>query len=169
MASARKTSPRRLRALGAPVIASLALFAGGCVGGIDDPQRFGDGTYCPPDVDVERMFTERCGGAICHGAGAEPAGGLDLESPGLAERMVGVPAEECSGWVRIDPDDPDASFLIAKLEGPPPGCGERMPFVGHLTPNEITCVRDWIVSVSGGEGGGGGAGGGSGDADGGAP
>lgn len=129
---------------------SSAVLLASCVGGIDDPQSFGDGTFCPPGVDVPQLFVERCGGSICHGAGAEPAGGLDLESPGLAERMVGVPAEECSGWDRIAPGDPDASFLLAKLEGPPPGCGERMPPVGHLTANEVTCVRSWILSVSGG-------------------
>jgi hypothetical protein len=117
------------------------------VGGIDDPQRFGDGTYCPPDVDVATIFHDRCGGAICHGAGATPAGGLDLESPGLAERMVGVASEECEGRLRIAPGDPSSSFLIEKLEGPEPGCGEQMPPVGALSPNEITCFRRWIVDL----------------------
>jgi hypothetical protein len=134
-------------------MAAMALASAGltgCVGGIDDPQRFGDGTYCPPEVDVEKLFAERCGGSICHGAGDAPAGGLDLETPGLADRMIGIPAEECAGWVRIDPSDPDSSFLIAKLEGPPAGCGERMPFVGHLTANEVTCVRNWIAEAGGG-------------------
>lgn len=135
--------PRRGAAAFVFVCAGLS----GCVGSLDDPQRFTDGTYCPPEIEVEQLFAERCGGAICHGAGAESAGGLDLESPGLAERLVNVPAEGCSGWELAVPDDPDSSFLLSKLEGPPPGCGERMPTVGYLSENEITCVREWIVAA----------------------
>ncbi|MBC7173832.1 MAG: hypothetical protein H5U40_15435 [Polyangiaceae bacterium] len=135
--------------LRSPVMAFLVLaWLSGCVGGIDDPERFGDGSFCPPEVDVEQLFVERCGGAICHGAGGS-AGGLDLESPGAAERMIDVPAQVCSGWELIAPGDPNNSFLISKLEGPPPGCGDPMPPVGHLSENEITCVRRWVIEVSG--------------------
>jgi hypothetical protein len=70
--------------------------------------------------------------------------------------MVGVAAEECDGRLRIVPGDPEASFLVEKLEGPPLGCGERMPVVGYLSANEITCVKRWVVAID--------AAGGAGDA-----
>jgi hypothetical protein len=133
------------------VALSVGLVA--CIGGIDHPDQFGDGTYCPPDVDVPALFRERCGGSICHGSGSDPAGELDLESPGVAGRMIAVPSEECEGRLRIVPGAPDQSFLIDKLVGPPPGCGQRMPVAVALSDDEVTCIRRWILEVSTPDGG----------------
>ncbi len=139
-------SPRHVCA--AVILVSIG--ASGCVGGIDDPQKFTGGASCTTE-DVELLFAETCGGTVCHAAGAEPAGGLDLESPGAAERMIGAPADVCAGFELVVPGDPDSSFLVSKLEGPPEGCGDPMPVVGNLSDDEIACVRDWIVSVGSGD------------------
>src|SRR5688572_22618110 len=78
----------------------LALGLSACVGGISDPDRFGDGTSCPSDLRIEELFEVSCAGGACHGADASPAGGLDLVTPGFAERMIGVPSEIC-GWMDL--------------------------------------------------------------------
>jgi len=50
------------------------------------------------------------------------------------------------GLVRVAPGDPDGSFLVIKLEGPPLEYGSRMPMLGDaLTPTQIQLVRDWIA------------------------
>lgn len=146
---------------------SLALVVGvvtltACPGELSDPEQYTELPACRGGVDVEALFVAKCGSSVCHGGqSSTPQADLDLTSPGLAARLVDVPAVECDGLVRIDPANPDASFLLAKLIDPPAGCGDRMPLVGLLSTNEIACVRAWIHGIA--------AESGSGDGDGGAP
>lgn len=120
-----------------------------CPGELKDPEQYEDLPACRGDIDVPALFLEKCGSSICHGGqSSAPAAMLDLTSPGIAERLVNVPAEECEGLVRIDPHDPDNSFLLGKIIEPPAGCGDRMPLVGLLSPNEIACVRAWIHGIA---------------------
>jgi len=59
--------------------------------------------------------------------------------------MVDVPATQCRDRVRIDPLDPNASFLIEKLRGTQPvGCGQAMPPSILLTGVEIGCIQRWV-------------------------
>jgi hypothetical protein len=126
------------------------LFLWGCPGDLHDPERFEGVLVCRSGIDVELIFSNRCGGSICHGGNSlDPAGGLDLTSPGLPQRLVGVAARECDGFLRVDPHDPDRSFLLGKLIDPPAGCGDRMPLVGMLSPAEIACVRAYVHSIAG--------------------
>ena len=67
-----------------------------------------------------------------------------MVSPGVGPRIVGTEATQCAGELRIDPEHPDASFLLEKLAGPRDGCGDRMPRVGFLSDAEFACVRDWV-------------------------
>jgi len=126
----------------------MALALAGCVGELEDPDRFGPLPVCREDIDVEQLFRTRCGSAVCHGGGSAPAADLDLVSPDVAERLVGKPSTECEGQLRISPDIPEQSFLLAKLVDPPAGCGSRMPLVGFLTEAEIACVWVWIQEVA---------------------
>jgi hypothetical protein len=105
--------------------------------GGDDAQ---DGGACG-DV-VARIFVPRCGGA-CHGPAA-PQQGLDLESPGVAARVVGVAATSCAATL-ADPLDPASSFLYTKLAAKPP-CGSQMPLAQlPLSAADATCVLSWIA------------------------
>lgn len=142
--SAATTRARRAVALGALVglwIAGLA----GCPGTLDDKQRFLTGTGGDDCGDVEAdIFVKKCGGGPCHGPN-EPQEKLDLESPNVAERVVGKVANSCFG-ILADPENPEASVLYEKLLDAPL-CGDRMPFgVDPLSASEITCVRDWIAA-----------------------
>jgi hypothetical protein len=50
--------------------------------------------------------------------------------------------------LRVDPDDPDNSYLLLKLSGlPNSSFGAPMPLVGTpLTEDEIDSIRSWILA-----------------------
>lgn len=95
-----------------------------------------------------QIFTPRC--ALCHipaGPGAEETG-LDLSTDRETtfNMLVNVPSTEDPTFKRVEPGNPDASYLIKKLEGTPPPRNTRMPANGppFLSDEEIKKVRDWI-------------------------
>lgn len=95
----------------------------------------------------EEIFDASCVG--CHRGGSSALGGLDLSSEQTAyDNLVNVDAAhpQASGWKRVVPNDPDASFLVHKLEGGPNLIGTRMPLGGSpLSEDKIQLVRDWIA------------------------
>jgi hypothetical protein len=95
---------------------------------------------CP---DVPTLFAQTCGTAGCHDATTK-AEALDLVSPGLTSRLVGVPSVEGVGLL-IDPTTPSKSVLYTKLLPSPP-FGARMPTGGKLDTSTTQCVLAWITS-----------------------
>ncbi|MES1185804.1 MAG: hypothetical protein ABUL60_18470 [Myxococcales bacterium] len=93
---------------------------------------------------VTRIFVPTCSGTGCHGATA-PQQDLDLVSPGLAARVVGVQAKQCL-QVLVDPANPEQSLMYQKLLTKP-ACGAQMPLARPaLSGADISCVRDWIAA-----------------------
>jgi|GEM_PF-847583 len=99
-----------------------------------------------------QVFTPRC--AICHvtgGTGSATAN-LFLDSAQTSfDNLVNVTSTEAPSLKRVNPGNPDTSYLIHKLEGTaaPEGgrcCTDRMPADGSpfLSVEEIKKVRDWI-------------------------
>ncbi len=149
---------------------ACAALVSACPGSIDDPARFRDATAGLDATAVDAITTDAvavdagsacvdyvertllpttCATAYCHGA-AKSAGGLDLASPGLARRLVGVRGSMgCRGVALVDPSRPEASLMVAKLRLTP-GCGARMPLAGTpLTAAQIECVRAWAEGLAG--------------------
>ena len=60
--------------------------------------------------------------------------------------LVNVASRNKPGAIRVIPGDPDASYLIHKLEGRGDIVGERMPRTGgpFLTAGQISIIRRWI-------------------------
>jgi hypothetical protein len=149
----------------------VALGLAGCPGSLEDPERFAlaDGSACL-DVPTTLLGAKCATGAGCHVAEA-PGGDLDLVSPGLAARLVDVPASStCGGTLLVDSSDPEASLLYQKVLDSAP-CGSRMPLGGApLVDVERACLLEWITELDASSsattttttsaGGGGGAGGG---------
>ena len=84
--------------------------------------------------DVTPILSATCGGAGCHGT---PRifflGDGRSDCPRVSERRFVVPF------------DPEASYVIRKLEGTEI-CGSRMPRGrGPLAPAEIATIRTWIA------------------------
>ncbi|MEC9073460.1 MAG: hypothetical protein VX938_13800, partial [Myxococcota bacterium] len=99
---------------------------------------------------TETYFGASCSFSSCHSEQTS-AGGLDLSNPEIAwSQLVNVPSvlapEE--GLVRVVPGDPDASFLVQKVEGPGDGHGVLMP-QGATEPLDPDCriamLREWIL------------------------
>jgi len=80
----------------------------------------------------------------CH-SGATAPRGLRLDAANSYALLVGVASSEEPGLLRVDPHNPNNSYIIQKLEGTA-GTGERMPAgLPPLTQAQIDVIRQWIT------------------------
>lgn len=94
---------------------------------------------------VSALIEVRCG---CHDA-FERAGGMwDLTEDGAYDVLVGVPSNDVPTMARVEPGDPEASYLYLKIndrQGEVGGFGDRMPPTGFALPDDdIALIREWI-------------------------
>jgi hypothetical protein len=140
-----RSRPRSLSALafaGLVVATAAATLSLGCPGtlSLEEKQHL---AYDCPDVPSV-ILARRCANAGCHDA-AFAAGGLDLASPKLAQRLIGVPASGGAGAL-IDLRDPESSVLLTKLGDRPP-FGARMPSGRPaIDPASYACVHAWVYA-----------------------
>ena len=87
--------------------------------------------------------------ATCHLTGEE-AGGLSMVGDVARDFLVGKPSQEVPAIMRVVAGNPDASYLVMKLEGTHlthGGSGGQMPFgAPPLPPEQIAKVRQWIAA-----------------------
>jgi hypothetical protein len=95
----------------------------------------------------QQVFLPSCVSGNCHDATVQ-GGGLDLESPGVEARLLEQPAKTCEATLVV-PGNPEQSFLYQKVQFAPP-CGARMPIVGVLDDDAMSCLQSWIASLPGG-------------------
>ena len=134
-----------------PLLALSCLLPAGCAGELVGEES----SYlvvqtrdaaAPACGDITGLFEQHCGTASCHG-GPSAGAGLDLTSPGLDARLVGV-ASFCDGRLLVDPEKPADSYLLEKLESSAPQCGSMMPYGSRLDADTLRCVQDWVTSRS---------------------
>jgi hypothetical protein len=117
-------------------------------------------TLAGPTPDLEPTFASiqkdvfettdtagRISCVTCHtNIGRTPAGGLNLLHDLAYDQLVNVNATEVPSLKRVEPGDPDSSYIVHKIEGQPGIVGRRMPFNGppYLTPGQILIMRRWI-------------------------
>jgi mono/diheme cytochrome c family protein len=92
-------------------------------------------------AEIQPIFSSRC--IACHiGAGAPQ--GMKLDAANSYDNIVNVPSKEVPSLMRVEPGDPDNSYLVQKVEGTAAE-GERMP-LGQtpLTAAQIALIRRWI-------------------------
>jgi hypothetical protein len=114
--------------------------------GSDAAMRGAPATPSVPSC-VSHLFSQRCAGSGCHGAGSAR---LDLVSAGVRDRLLdgtALPALDCAGRMYISTTG-SSSLLLDKLENPPP-CGERMPAGATLKKHDMQCLSDWVHSLTG--------------------
>lgn len=94
-----------------------------------------------PDSTGRRACTS------CHtNVGRTPAAGLNLLHDVAYANIVNVASTQRPGVLRIVPGDPDASYLVHKVEGTPGIVGLRMPFIApYLSDGQILILRRWIA------------------------
>ncbi len=90
------------------------------------------------------IFTPSCALSGCH-AGASPQQGMNL-SQGLAyNAIINVASNEQNALLRVNPGNPDQSYLVQKVEGTA-AVGGRMPLGGPPLSNDlIQALRQWIT------------------------
>src|SRR6266513_2592072 len=133
-------------------IAAMLLALAGCGSGSGDESGQPPGGGMPlvatlPSIQAN-VFSIYC--VRCH-TGATAPFGLSLDPEFSAGNLINVvsprdPDPMHPTLIRVVPGDPDASFLIQKLQGTQaPELGERMPDGGPylLTPT-INVIRQWI-------------------------
>lgn len=97
-----------------------------------------------PFTKVQQIFTINC--IRCH-AGASAPQGMSLASGVSYDQIVGVASNEQPELLRIDPGNPDNSYLVRKIQGGPDISGAQMPLGGPFLSNaDIQTVRDWVAS-----------------------
>ena len=90
----------------------------------------------------EQIFTPRCAIPNCHG-GAFPAMGMSLEADRIAVSIIAVASEQMPSLKRIDPGNPDGSYLLRKVRGT--GDGKQMPLDRPpLSADQIALIVAWV-------------------------
>ncbi len=95
-------------------------------------------------VTVQNIFTNNCTG--CHAGSSSPEG-MDLSENYAYEAIVNVSSQQAA-LKRVEPGQPDNSYLVRKIQGTAGIDGDRMPADGppYLTTAQIDTIRLWITN-----------------------
>ena len=94
-----------------------------------------------------------CTNAGCHGARFQ--GNLDLLSPGVDQRLLGVASqsEACGGALFVDPKNVDDSLILrlidpVRFKASP--CGVMMPFGSQtgVSAETLGCFESWVKTIA---------------------
>jgi hypothetical protein len=134
-------------ALGAAVAFALASCTAGDGTGLDAGGRpLPPGPVPSGDFQQiqDTIFTPVCTG--CH-SGANAPQGLRLDAGNSYALLVNVASAEVPGLKRVNPGNPDASYIVQKIQGNA-AVGVRMPASGppYLSQAQIDLVRGWIAA-----------------------
>jgi len=98
---------------------------------------------------VQEIFNATCVDMFCHDDAFRSGNLVLVEGQSYAQLVNIVPdnaAARNAGLLRVDPGVVDNSFLVIKVEGPPPPMGFRMPFgKPPLSEEQIELIRRWIA------------------------
>lgn len=145
MSNLAKNTGRSVSLLGA--IAMLSACAPGSGDGLNVSGRpLSEGGDVPLAATLEsiqvNIFDASC--TVCHSGAAAPLG-LRLDANDSFVGLVGTPSRQVSSLLRVEPGNPDRSYLIRKLEGTATE-GDPMPLGGPPLPQAtIDFVRQWIL------------------------
>jgi len=148
--------------------ATLLALCAGCVAGngstLDDAGRSLAHPFLPPlgsrlgiragdagrlnkpsyDAIANQIFVPYC--VSCH-SGGNAALGLDLNPEFAFKELFEKASTQKKTMLLVDPEKPDDSYLIRKLEGGPQIVGRQMPRNRPSRPQaEIDIIRAWITS-----------------------
>ena len=133
----------------------ICLLGAGCAGNGPPPASATPPPTTPGAVSFDTIqttiFNVRCLSAGCHNS-TDRQGNLVLVADVSYANLVNVvpfnSAAQARGLLRVKPGDPDHSFLLIKLTGPPSSDeGSRMPLTPpFLSDADIMLVRDWILA-----------------------
>ena len=106
-------------------------------------------TGCAAQVPTA-IFGASCEGTACHNS-RDHNYDLDLQSPGVAARLVNQPSLEIGTLFLIDPNNWMQSYILLKVEESMPPAGTQMPQQGaKLTSTQIGCLQQWVEAEAAG-------------------
>lgn len=93
------------------------------------------------------IFTPVCAKAGCHAASAA-SGEMVLEAGRAYGQIVNHPSSENGSLDRIEPGDPERSYMIKKLRGDPDITGSQMPMdnPGSLSREQMDGLIGWVLA-----------------------
>jgi hypothetical protein len=130
-------------------LAALAAGASGC-GTVKSPTEpppvAGGQAFTFTRIQAE-IFTPTCAKAGCHAASAA-AGGMVLAAGRAYGEIVNRPSTENGALNRIQPGDPERSYMIKKLRGDPGITGGQMPLdnPGSLSREQMDGLIGWVLA-----------------------
>jgi hypothetical protein len=133
-----------------PLLLAACAGSGEGVGDADNPPPSGspppgNGSGASFRSIQENIFTPSC---VCHVGAAAPQG-LVLNTGNALDLLVNRASGEVPELFRVEPGNPDDSYLIRKLEGGPDIVGFQMPPTElgetHLAQEQINVIRQWIA------------------------
>jgi hypothetical protein len=127
------------------VVIVLMVLSGCGAGGGDDDGDGGGGLQPTLQSIQTNIFGPICAQAGCH-VGASAQQGLMLDSADNSfEDLVGIASTEAPSLLRVNPDNPDNSYLVHKIEGRSTIVGAQMPLnQPALSGPQIVAIRSWI-------------------------
>lgn len=97
---------------------------------------------------VQPIFTNTCALSGCH-ASTNPEEGMSLAAGETHANTVNVPSVQLASMDRIEPGQPDNSYLVHKIQGTQAsvgGSGVQMPEGGApLSQEQIDLIRAWVA------------------------
>jgi len=114
-----------------------------------------DGDAHTDGCDMAAVLSKHaCSNNGCHGE--QPQGDLDLLSPGIEQRLVGVASTTgaCSGRLLVDPAQPESSLILQLIDperfAQPDHCGVMMPFGSNdgVGNGDLRCFRQWVQKMA---------------------
>ena len=129
------------------VVIVLVVLSGCGAGGGDDDGDDGGGSGLQPTLQSiqTNIFSPICAQAGCH-VGASAQQGLMLDSVDNSfQDLVGIASIESPALLRVDPGNPDNSYLVHKIEGRSTIVFAQMPLnQPALSGPQIAAIRTWI-------------------------
>jgi hypothetical protein len=109
----------------------------------------GPGNDVSFSAEIQPIFTANCALSGCH-TGTSPAAGQNLSAGQAYSNIVNVASTTLPSMDRVEPGQPDQSFLVHKIQGTqgPLGSnmGARMPLNANpLSQTQIDLIRSWIT------------------------
>lgn len=130
-------------------LAATLIVLSGCAGNGEGLDEGGRPIQPPaPNDDFQEIqntiFTPVC--TVCH-VGANAPQGLRLDAGNSYAALVNVASAEVPSLMRINPGNPDASYLVQKIQGTA-AVGSRMPANGppFLSQAQIDLIRSWVAA-----------------------
>lgn len=129
------------------ILAALLLAGCGSVKSPTEPSEDPEGPAFTFAQVQAQVFTPNCAKAGCHAASAA-SGGMVLEAGRSYGEIVNRPAAGNSSLDRVEPGDPERSYLIKKLRGDPDITGAPMPLdnPGSLTREQLDGLVGWVLA-----------------------